>query len=115
MDDAAFDRLATTTLERLMLAIEAEMEDVLEDIDLQGSVLTIEIEGGGTYVINKHAANQEIWLSSPTSGAAHFKPDAASGAWLSTRGGASLHARLSEELGAVLGRPLALAALTGGV
>jgi frataxin len=109
MDAAEFDRRASETLKRLMIAIEDGMGDALEDIDLQGSVLTVELSDGGTYVINKHAANQEIWLSSPKSGAAHFKPGE-SGAWLPTRGGETLHARLEAELSAVLGAPLGLEA-----
>jgi frataxin len=109
MDSATFDRLATRTLKQLTTAIEDEMEDVLDDIELQGSVLTIKLQDGGTYVINKHGVNQEIWLSSPKSGAAHFKPDPATGSWLPTRGGDALYARLEAELGAVLGRPLMLA------
>ena len=109
MDAPEFDRRASETLKRLMIAIEDGMGDEIEDIDLQGSVLTIELNDGGTYVINKHAANQEIWLSSPKSGAAHFKPDA-SGQWLPTRGGDNLHARLDAELSAVLGAPLGLEA-----
>ncbi len=109
MDAAEFDRRASETLKRLMIAIEDGMGDSLEDIDLQGSVLTVELADGGTYVINKHAANQEIWLSSPKSGAAHFKPGE-SGAWLPTRGGENLHARLDAELSAVLGAPLGLEA-----
>ncbi len=114
MDAAEFDRLASETLKRLLIAIEDSMEDHLEDIDLQGSVLTIELADGGTYVINKHGENQEIWLSSPKSGAAHFKPDAMTGQWLPTRGGEALHARLETELSAVLGEPLGLASLTAG-
>lgn len=114
MDEAEFDRLATLTLKRLLVAIEDGMEDDLDDIDLQGSVLTIKLEDGGTYVINKHAANQEIWLSSPKSGAAHFKPDLATGAWLPTRGGDPLHERLEAELAAVLGQPLGLTDLARG-
>ena len=109
MDAAEFDRRASETLKRLMIAIEDGMGDEIEDIDLQGSVLTIELSDGGTYVINKHAANQEIWLSSPKSGAAHFKPSE-SGEWLPTRGGEHLHARLEAELSAVLGAPLGLEA-----
>jgi len=109
MDAADFDRLASETLKRLMIAIEDGMGDEIEDIDLQGSVLTIELSDGGTYVINKHAANQEIWLSSPKSGAAHFKPGDAR-QWLPTRGGDNLHARLEAELSAVLGAPLGLEA-----
>ena len=112
MDDSEFDRLATRTLQRLTRAIEDAMEDVLDDIELQGPVLTIKLEDGGTYVVNKHGANQEIWLSSPKSGAAHFKPDLVSGAWLPTRGGEPLHDRLEAELAAILGQPLGLPALT---
>ncbi len=108
MDAAEFDRLASETLKRLLIAIEDAMGEHLEDIDLLGSVLTIELDGGGTYVINKHAESQEIWLSSPKSGAAHFKPDAGSGQWLPTRGGGTLHARLENELSAILGGPLGL-------
>lgn len=114
MDDSEFDRLATLTLKRLTTAIEDALEDILDDIELQGPVLTIKLEDGGTYVINKHGANQEIWLSSPKSGAAHFKPDLVTGAWLPTRGGEPLHERLEAELAAVLGQPLGLTALTTG-
>lgn len=114
MDEAAFDRLASLTLKRLLTALEDGMEDVLDDIELQGAVLTVKLEDGGTYVINKHAANQEIWLSSPKSGAAHFKPDLASGEWLPTRGGDPLHARLEAEFSAALGRPLGLPTLVSG-
>lgn len=109
MDAIEFDRHASETLKRLMIAIEDGMGDAIEDIDLQGSVLTIELVVGGTYVINKHAANKEIWLSSPKSGAAHFKVDGL-GQWLPTRGGDNLHARLEAELSAILGGPLGLAA-----
>lgn len=110
MDAAQFDRLASRTLKELLIAIEDALEDDLEDIDLQGSVLTIELAEGGTYVINKHAESGEIWLSSPKSGAAHFKPDADGNEWISTRGGPNLHARLAEELSAVAGRLIELGA-----
>jgi frataxin len=108
MDDSSFEKLANATLKGLMAAIEDALPDAIEDIDLQGSVLTIELAAGGTYVVNKHAANQEIWLSSPKSGAAHFAFDPASGEWRSTRGGADLHARLGAELGEVAGMSLTL-------
>ena len=110
MEAAEFDRLATDTLKRLMLAIEESLGDAIEDIDLQGSVLTVDLVDGGTYVINKHADNREIWLSSPKSGAAHFKPDAYGRTWQSTRGGDPLHARLNAELGAIAGKPIDLGA-----
>lgn len=107
MDAAKFDNLADRTLKHLMVAIEDQMADEIDDIDLQGSVLTIDLVVGGTYVINKHSATQEIWLSSPKSGAAHFK-FAPSKQWLSTREDGNLHDRLEKELGVVLGNPMDL-------
>lgn len=108
MDEATFEKLANATLKALMADIEEAIADQIEDIDLQGSVLTLELADGGTYVINKHAVNKEIWLSSPRSGAAHFAYEVASGRWLPTRGGEDLHARLSAELGAVAGQAVEL-------
>ncbi|TDQ84225.1 frataxin [Dongia mobilis] len=114
MDEATFDKLADATLKALMAEIEDGVADGIEDIDLQGSVLTIELEDGGTYVINKHAANKEIWLSSPKSGAAHYAFDPASGRWQPTRGGADLHAVLSAEFSAIAGAAVELAPVAPG-
>lgn len=113
MEESSFEKLADATLKGLMDQIEEALADALEDIDLQGSVLTVELADGGTYVINKHAVNREIWLSSPKSGAAHFAFDSSSGRWQSTRGGADLHARLSTELSAVAGEAVELAPPAG--
>ena len=75
------------------------------DADLREGVLTIELDSGGTYIVNKHAPNREIWVSSPKSGAWHFAFDAARNAWCDTRGrgGAetlTLEQLLAEELDA---------------
>jgi frataxin len=109
MDETRFEKLADATLKALMAGIEDAAGDAIEDIDLQGSVLTVELADGGTYVINKHAANQEIWLSSPRSGAAHYAFEPASGRWQPTRGGADLHAVLSAEFSAIAGAAVELA------
>lgn len=114
MDASAFEKLANATLKDLLAAIEEAMPDALEDIDLQGSVLTVELNDGGTYVINKHAANQEIWLSSPKSGAAHYAYDDARGNWQPTRGGQDLHTTLSAELSAIAGEAVELAPVKAG-
>jgi frataxin len=85
------------------------MDDL--DVDLEGGILSIGLPDGGTYLVNKHAPNREIWLSSPKSGAWHFRHDAAAG-WISTRevDGArpQLHRLLAAELAAVTGNPLEL-------
>ncbi len=106
MDDSTFENLAEATLARL----EAQIEDALDDVDveLRGGILTLELDDGRQYVINKHTPNRQIWLSSPISGAAHFVHDPAGGVWRSTRGDAQLHELLVRELAAVTGRAIEL-------
>jgi len=105
MDDSAFHAAADGTLSSLMEAIEDALGDVL-DVDLEGGILTIELDSGGQYVINKHAPNRQIWMSSPASGASHFGHR--DGAWISTRGAESLTVMLAGELAAATGKPVTL-------
>lgn len=93
MTESAFESLADSLL--------ATLEEGLGpcgDAELQGGVLTLEGDGG-TWVVNKHAATRQLWLSSPKSGARHYAFEASSGLWQDTRGGADLLATLSRELG----------------
>lgn len=83
MDESSFERAAELELRTLMARIEAARDDA--DVELAGGILTVELEDGGTYVINLHRPNRQIWLSSPASGAWHFARDEA-GQWISTRG-----------------------------
>ena len=88
MDASQFESRADATLARLEQALEASAGDGL-DIELVGGILTLELEAGGIYQINKHSPNREIWLSSPVSGAWHFawhETRPAMGVWRSTRG-----------------------------
>ena len=93
MSDSAFETLADSLLRALEEGIGAHA-----DAELQGGVLTVDGDEG-TWVVNKHAPTQQVWLSSPRSGARHYAFDTASGAWKDTRGGADLLALLSSELG----------------
>jgi frataxin len=77
LDESRFEALADETLERFMDAIDEALGDAM-DVD-----------------------NRQIWMSSPKSGATHYKYDPATGRWVSTRGGADLAATLSAELGDV--------------
>ena len=95
MDDREFDTLASATLARLAERLEAALDDA--DVELREGILTIELDDGRQYVLNKHAPSREIWLSSPVSGAHHFAGDG--GAWRSTRGGGTLAALIADELG----------------
>src|SRR5215471_13846430 len=96
MSEFAFETLADSLL--------ATLEEALgdhADAELQGAVLNVEGDDG-TWVVNKHAPTQQIWLSSPRSGARHYAFDNASGQWKDTRGGPDLLALLSAELGVAL-------------
>lgn len=110
MNQVDFERRAGQILEELFEQIEHQLGDWLE-VDLEGGILTLELPDGGKYVVNRHAPNREIWMSSPRSGAWHFAA-AESGDWPSTRPGpagpVAFPALLADELGAASGRAVRL-------
>jgi frataxin len=104
LDETRFATLADETLRRMMETIDAQASDTLE-ADLRDGILTIEIETGGQYIVNKHGPNREIWVSSPKSGAWHFAYDEEKRSWVDTRGRGgeapmTLHRLMERELSA---------------
>ena len=95
MDESSFERLAGRTLDALFDALDAGLED--GDVEFEGGILTVELSDGGKYVINRHAPNRQIWVSSPRSGAWHF--ERRGDAWVSTRGSERLDVLLAGEFG----------------
>src|SRR5262245_21016910 len=102
MDASQFEATADATLARLIEAAEQAAGDAL-DAERVGGILTLELEEGGVYQLNKHAASREIWLSSPVSGAWHFAWSDGDRAWRSTRGGDRLEDLLARDLSESLG------------
>lgn len=102
-----FEAEAKATIEGLFDAIDGAVGDVV-DVDLQEGILTLELENGGQYVINSHAPNRQIWLSSPVSGAAHFNQGADPGQWVGSRGEGRLNDILAGELGDATGATVTL-------
>ena len=92
-DESQFETLAEAWLRRAGQAIEDASEDV--DVELQGGVLTAELDDGRAFLLNKHAPLRQLWLSSPISGASHYRH--ADGGWRSTRDGRELAAVLVED------------------
>ena len=114
MDETLFATLADATLMHLFETIDGAVGDKLE-VDLGEGILTVEREDGGQYVINKHAPNRQIWMSSPVSGARYFRYDTTSTSWVDARATSDGEAMimgvvLGRELSAALGRELDLAA-----
>lgn len=104
-DESAFHARADRTLAAIFETVEEVLGAEL-DADLQGGILTIELDTGGQYVINKHAPNRQIWMSSPVSGAAHFAYQEGQG-WVSTRTASRLDEVLAGELSATTGTAIA--------
>jgi frataxin len=105
LSQSGFEALADQALSKVFDAIEDAATEQAQ-VDIEGSVLTLEIDGVGTYVLNKHVAMKQLWLSSPQSGAHHYAWDGK--LWVSTRGGPDLMSLLSGELGRALGQPVTL-------
>jgi frataxin len=106
MNQADFERRAAEILDTLFEQIEDQLGDWL-DVEMNGGILQIELPDGGAYVINRHAPNREIWVSSPKSGAWHFAAGD-DNSWRSTRGAEELTALLADELAAASGRAVQL-------
>ena len=84
MNSTQFKQMADETLQNLSDALENADTDYQLDVDLLDGILNIELPDGGQYVINRHDASMQIWLSSPISGAGHFSYN--NGAWLASDG-----------------------------
>jgi iron-sulfur cluster assembly protein CyaY len=105
MDNSQFESLADATLARLQTAIEdADCDDL--DAEVVNGILTIELESGARYLLNRHGPNRELWLSSPVSGAWHFAWNPGEGAWISTRGSDRLEILLGRELSEATGKAI---------
>ena len=71
-DESQFLHEAEHTLAHLFDELEAA--EGAFDIDTEeGDTITITLDEGGTYIISKHTASQQLWLSSPHSGASHYE------------------------------------------
>ncbi|MDD2743891.1 MAG: iron donor protein CyaY [Rhodocyclaceae bacterium] len=91
MDDKEFNRLAELTLARIEAALEACDGDL--DFELKtGGVLEIEFADGGKIIVNRHGVAKEIWVAAK-SGGFHFRREGE--AWVDTRDGTELFAKLS--------------------
>jgi frataxin len=94
MDEAKFEVLAQRVLEKLAGILE-ESGDF--DVELEGGVLTIDVDDVGTFLVNKHAPLQQLWYSSPLSGASHYDFDQSAAGWVSSRGEANFADMLTRD------------------
>ncbi|KAA0714311.1 Frataxin, mitochondrial [Triplophysa tibetana] len=101
LTEREYEKLADETLDALAEFLEDLADESFTGMDydvvFSGGVLTMKVGSGhGTYVINKQTPNQQIWLSSPTSGPKRY--DWMGERWVYARDGMTLHELLSKEL-----------------
>ncbi len=72
MDNTEFIEIAEDTLQKIFEAIEEADQEYLLEMDFMDGMLDIELPDGRKYIINRHNSSQQIWVSSPISGASHF-------------------------------------------
>jgi frataxin len=84
------------------------LEDQCGDVELDGDdhYLELSLPSGQIFLLNFHEPTQQIWLSSPVSGAHHYA--FVNEAWRSTRASETLLSRLSTELTQQLGHLVVL-------
>ncbi len=101
MDEAEFNQSVDVALGRIETGIEAADLDFETPAD---GILEIEFEDGSKIIINRHGVAREIWVAA-RSGGFHFKPHA--GAWIDTKSGEDLYAKLSGLIAAQGGEDVA--------
>lgn len=97
MDEKEFAERCQQELARIEAAVEAAADNADIDFEMQGGILEVECADGSKVIISPHAIAKEIWVAAK-SGGFHFRYDAAAGAWIDTRSGDPLRARLVEIL-----------------
>lgn len=98
LEESLFHTKADALLEKLFNEIEEKDEEMLVDADLHQGVLSLELDSGKEYVISKHSASRQVWLSSPISGGLHYNYNTDKDGWELTKDGSRLSEFLSEEL-----------------
>ncbi|KAG7450290.1 Frataxin [Guyanagaster necrorhizus] len=104
--------------DRAMEALLDQLEDLLDsetqsnpdhEVEYSSGVLTLNLGGHGTYVINKQPPNKQIWLSSPQSGPKRYDYSEFDSNWWYWRDEKTLSDLLNEELQAIFGKELGIA------
>ncbi|MBC6443981.1 MAG: iron donor protein CyaY [Alphaproteobacteria bacterium GM202ARS2] len=81
MDENTFIDKANTLLDALCETLEAQGIDV----EQEDGVVTVTLDNGKQFIINRHLPMKQLWLSSPFSGASHYTYHAEDDVWRNTR------------------------------
>ncbi len=97
MNETEFIVAADRALAAIGDAIDRALESSDQDVDWSANdgILEIECGDGSKLIVNRHAANREIWVAA-RSGGFHFRPEAHG--WVDTRSGENLADALARVL-----------------
>jgi iron donor protein CyaY len=100
VDETRFQTIADAALTHCFDQLETAYDNgSVEELELQGGILTIKTETGRTFLLSKHTPSFQIWLASPVSGGLHFRFDDATTSW-KLPDGTALYELLRQELSA---------------
>ncbi len=102
MDESEFH----ARVDAILTAVEDALADSDVDADATGGILTLDCSAGGKIIVNRQTPNREIWVAA-RSGGFHFRFNGA--AWIDTRGGEDLAARLARVIAEQSGESIAIA------
>lgn len=105
MDEQEYLRHADACLQKVAKWLEEFDPDEL-DFSTGDGLVTLEFADGTRFILNRQAANRQIWLAAGAR-AWHYKWDSAQQAWADDKDGHELYAKLSEVAAEKLGHPVA--------
>lgn len=103
MTESEFLSLTDAIFAQIINAIDAADADI--DPLLTGNVLELDCDAGGKIIVNRHAANQELWIAAK-SGGFHYRLQ--DGQWRDSRSGGEFFTDLARLLLAQSGSSLDL-------
>lgn len=100
--------IAAKTFDFLSSFFEERLEDQ-GDVDESEGIIKISLSNNETLLLNFHSPSNQIWLSSPLSGALHFSWEPQQEKWLATRAPHDdLLSWLEKDLSQLCGFPITL-------
>ena len=83
MDEKRYHAIADATLMHCYDQLEDAFEaGRIDELELQGGILTITTVSERTYLLTKHGPSQQLWYASPILGGLHFTFDEGVQRWL---------------------------------
>ncbi len=92
-----FDSAYPTVLHTIQDAVDCDQLSDQVEVSYSEGVLSISCRGVGTWIINKHSATRQVWLSSPLSGPSKYNFHRQLALWLNERDQTKKLSQLLEE------------------